>query len=118
MDDEEFAPLPPRREKHGSKYNDLDSAMAALNVDQPPRSMRQIQELNSRFARRKAMKEFTLNPQGYREKAPKPKKEKRERSEGKKIKKKWSSGLLTANVILGLFLLMIGIMFFFIFYKY
>ncbi|MGV3488949.1 MAG: hypothetical protein ACO1OC_10230 [Tuberibacillus sp.] len=116
MNEDDYGSLPPRREKHGNKQHEPDPQISNLN--QKPQSFRELQEgLNSRLERRKALKAFTLNPQGYRDKAIKPK-QKKEKTKRNKKKRKWSAGLIVANVILGLFLLLIGTIFFFILYNY
>lgn len=123
MDGEnEYEFLPPRREKHGSK-KDLDDPPFIEPLSEKkerktkPQSFNSRQkELNSRLERRKALKEFTLNPQAYMQKASGVKEKKAPEPKEKKIRKKWSGGLITANIILCLFLLMMGSLFFLIFY--
>ena len=116
LDDE--CPLPPRREKHGSKKDITDIITDNHKNPGEPQSFHNIQaKINSRYARRKALREFTLNPQGYMHKSTEPKNNVKQTKEKKK-KKKWSGGLITANIILCLFLLLIGGIFFFIVYYY
>ncbi|WP_027724438.1 hypothetical protein [Tuberibacillus calidus] len=111
----ESSSLPPRRKKHGGKKREG----AVFNEDTGKSDLpspREIQQLNSRLARRKALQAFALNPQGYKE-------QKKQASvpvnrQKEKPRKRWSAGLIAANVILSLFLLFIGLFFIYIIYYY
>ncbi|MFC4617842.1 hypothetical protein ACFO4N_03760 [Camelliibacillus cellulosilyticus] len=103
-DIEDHRPLPPRREKHGKSKNE--------KVKETEHSHMPI---NSRVARRQALKELYLNPEGIDRKA---KKAERDRPKNKpKKKKKKNGGLIVANIILTVFLIMIVTIFFLIFYN-
>jgi len=116
---DDFSPLPPRREKHGSKRNIENDMITEPESEIEPQSFQQLQKgLNSRLARRQALKEFTLNPQGYRQKPVKKKRQTKTKDKKEKKKARGKSGLIAANIILGLFLLLMASIFCFIIYQY
>jgi uncharacterized membrane protein len=125
MDSEDdYRPLPPRRVKHGSKTDHVEvAATVSLDSELTPKTKAQSfnkmqKEMNSRLARRKALKEFTLNPQGYMQKSAEPKEKSPKQPREKRKGKKRSGGLIAANIILWLFLLMIAGIFFVVLYYF